>query len=134
VTMGADAAIDTGALLERSVERETIETALEAAVHGSGRCVAIVGVAGLGKSRLIEFARAAAGARGMRIAYGRGDEFERDFSFGAALQLFEPLLAAATPTERRELMVGAAGLAAPLLEPAGSAPLAGVDEQRSYSV
>ena len=39
MTMRPDAAIDTGALLERSVERETIESALDAAVQGSGRCV-----------------------------------------------------------------------------------------------
>ncbi|MEA2443212.1 MAG: hypothetical protein QOJ12_504, partial [Thermoleophilales bacterium] len=133
--MQADATAGTdAALLERSDQRAAIATALDAAVRGSGRCVAIEGAAGLGKSRLIELAGSAARDRGMQVAHARGDEFERDFSFGIALQLFEPLLAAASPAERHDLMVGAAGLAAPLLEPGDDSPLTGVDEQRSFSV
>jgi DNA-binding CsgD family transcriptional regulator len=121
-------------LLERSTESAAIQAALEGALHGTGQCVAIRGAAGLGKSRLVELACAGAADLGMQVARARGDELESEFSFGAALQLFEPLLAGATPVERRELLVGAAGLAAPLLEPADDRSLAGVDEQRSYSV
>jgi DNA-binding CsgD family transcriptional regulator len=100
-------------ILERTEALDAIESTLAAARDGSGRCLVLEGAAGLGKSRLAEEACDAAGAGGMRVLRARGAELERDFSFGTALRLFEPLLAGAE--EGREiLMSGAAALSEPL--------------------
>jgi hypothetical protein len=48
----------------------------------------------------------------MRVLRGRGAELEREFAFGVARQLFEPVLAGASVVERDDLLKGAAGFAA----------------------
>ena len=103
-------------LLERDSERTAVEEALARARAGSGSLTAIVAHAGLGKSRLLEHATTVARAGGMPVLDARGGETERDFPFGIALQLFEAPLAASAPAERERLLVGSAGLAAPLFE------------------
>jgi DNA-binding CsgD family transcriptional regulator len=50
----------------------------------------------------------------MDVLHARGGELEREFPFGIVRQLFEPALAGAGKVERRDLLSGAAGLAAPL--------------------
>ena len=52
----------------------------------------------------------------MRALSAAGSELERDFAFGIALQLLEPVLAAADRAQRERLLDGAAGLAGPLLD------------------
>ena len=54
----------------------------------------------------------------MQVLTARGSELEREFSYGAVRQLFEPLLAAAAREERAELLAGAAELAMPIFDPA----------------
>jgi DNA-binding CsgD family transcriptional regulator len=108
------------ALLERHGEIEAIEATLDAAESGSGRCLFLWGAAGLGKSRLIALAGEAARARSMTVLRARGGELERDFTFGVAVQLFEPLLSA-TPN-RDQLLAGAASLSEPLFSEGGARP------------
>ena len=100
-------------ILERSAELEAIDAALASAREGSGRCVVLWGGAGLGKSRLLAAAAEAAEAASMTVLRARGGELERDFTFGVAVQLFEPVLGP-DHSDEDELMSGAARLSAPL--------------------
>jgi tetratricopeptide (TPR) repeat protein len=109
-------------LLERELELAAVREHVAAAVAGDGRLLAIRGGAGIGKTRLLAEARAAAAKRGLTVLAARGGELEHDFAFGIARQLFEPLLATATTAERAELLAGPAAPAAGLIEivePAG---------------
>ena len=56
---------------------------------------------GIGKTRLLAEARAIGGSAGMRVLAARAGEFEGAFAYGIVRQLFEPLLASATPTSAR---------------------------------
>ncbi len=76
----------------------------------------IEGRPGIGKTRLVAEARAAAAAAGLEVLAARGGELEEEFAYGVVRQLFEPLLAAAADDLRAELLSGAAGLAAPLFD------------------
>jgi predicted ATPase len=68
-------------------------------------------------------AKALARQSGLEVLAARGSELERSFSYGVVRQLFEPLLASLRAEERADLLEGAAGLAAPLFDPAqGAAP------------
>src|SRR5215468_8733714 len=122
----------TSPLLERSDELARIESAFSEACSGRGTLVVVEGPAGIGKTSLLAAARATAADSGMRVLRSRGTELERDFAFGVVRQLFEPPLAAATASERADLLQDAAGLAAAVLELPGApavkgAPSAGVD-------
>jgi DNA-binding CsgD family transcriptional regulator len=77
--------------------------------------VLLEGPAGIGKTRLLAEARRLASDRGARTLTARGSEFEHDFAFGVARQLFEPLLAGGDEDAERTLLQGAAALAGPLL-------------------
>jgi DNA-binding CsgD family transcriptional regulator/tetratricopeptide (TPR) repeat protein len=103
-------------LLEREVELEALQTLIATSFEG-GRLVAIEGPAGMGKTRLLGEARARAREAGMEVLSARGSELEREFPYGVVRQLFEPILVAAGPEERAELLGGAAALAAPLFDP-----------------
>ena len=107
-------------LLEREAELTAID-ALIAAVASGGRLLAIEGPAGIGKTRLLAETRARAAHAGLRVLTARGSELEVEFPFGVVRQLFEPLLAAAQPDERAELLAGAAELATPIFDPASLA-------------
>jgi tetratricopeptide (TPR) repeat protein len=102
-------------LLERDDELGTLERRLRHAQAGRGSVVLLEGPAGIGKTRLLAEARRLASDRGARTLAARGSEFEHDFAFGIARQLFEPLLAAADEDAERSLLQGAAALARPLL-------------------
>ena len=122
----------TGPLLERSDELARIESALSEARSGRGTLVVVEGPAGIGKTSLLAAARAAAAESRMRVLRSRGTELERDFAFGVVRQLFEPPLAAASASERADLLQDAAGLAAGVLELPGAPatrgpPSSGVD-------
>src|SRR5829696_9753671 len=93
----------------------------------SARVTVIEGPAGIGKTRLLEEARAAAAdALGLAVLHARGGELERDFGFGVVRQLLEPRVAGAGASERAELFAGAAGLAEAVIAPqAAAAPAAG---------
>ena len=53
----------------------------------------------------------------MRVLSARGSELGQEFSYGAVRQLFEPLLAAATPEEHAAAVSGAAELTMPIFDP-----------------
>jgi DNA-binding CsgD family transcriptional regulator/ketosteroid isomerase-like protein len=109
-------------LLEREAELRALEDALAAARSGTGGLTLVAGAAGAGKSRLLHEAAALAAGTGMDVLRATGDEYERDFPFGVALQLFEARLWRAQPAEREELLSGAAGVSKWLFEPDVTAP------------
>ena len=103
-------------LLEREAEVAAIHALVQAARGRAGRLLAVEGRSGMGKTRLLAEAREAANAAGLAVLAARGGELEQDFAFGVVRQLFEPLLAGASPDERAELTAGAASLALPLFD------------------
>jgi len=108
--------VTASALLERDAELEVLGGALDAARTGGGRLILIEGHAGMGKSQLLSAARGFAKGTGVRVLAATAGELERDFAFGVALQLVEPVLTGATPAQRDRLLSGAAALSASLLE------------------
>ncbi len=92
-------------LLERDDELERISALLDGARAGDGAALALEGPPGIGKTRLLD--AAAARADGLTVARAAGSELEREFGYGVARQLLEPLLDG--PLD------GAARLAAPAL-------------------
>jgi tetratricopeptide (TPR) repeat protein len=100
-----------------------------AAARGEGGLGVIEGTAGIGKTSLLTEARRRAD---LRVLSARAGEFEGDFPFGVVRQLFEPLLAAASPDVRAELLAGAAGLAEPLFDPSSIA--GGADGDASFAM
>ena len=112
----------TGSLLERDAQVAAFEALADAAGSGGGRFVVIEGTAGIGKTRLLAEARAIGGSAGMRVLAARGGEFEGEFAYGVVRQVFEPLLASASPDLRAELLSGPAALVEPLI---GGSQLAG---------
>jgi tetratricopeptide (TPR) repeat protein len=101
-------------LLEREAQVAALQALADAARGGDGRFAVIEGSAGIGKTRLLAEARAIAGSAGMRVLAARGGEFEGEFAYGIVRQLFEPLLASASPDLRAELLSGPAALVEPL--------------------
>src|SRR6516162_9476511 len=110
------------ALLEREPEVSAIGELVRSARGGTGRLLVAEGSAGIGKTRLLGEARAAAEVSGLEVVAARGGEHEQGFAFGIARQLFEPLLARASSADRTDLMAGAAALARPLFEEPQFAP------------
>lgn len=102
-------------LLERERELAQLDAALEQAVAGTGRLVVVEGPAGIGKTKLLSEGCARGRARGMRVLVARCAELEREFSFGAARQLFERLVA--TAEADGPVLSGPAGLAVSILDP-----------------
>jgi DNA-binding CsgD family transcriptional regulator len=105
----------TGELLERESSVARLSSALERARAGDGCVVLVEGEAGIGKTALLEVARARAHTAGCTVLNGRGGKLERDFAHGVARQLYEPLLNTAPVARRKALLSGAAHLAAPVL-------------------
>ena len=102
-------------LLEREVELERAHAALRAIGQRDGCVLVIEGAAGIGKSRLLDSARARATQLGFRVLSARATELEQGFPFGVVRQLFERLVAEAGEDERRRWLSGAAALAAEVL-------------------
>jgi predicted ATPase len=97
-------------LPERDDELRAIDVAIRAARAGDGTVVLIEGPAGIGKTSLLDAARRRATERGMTVIAGHGAILESDFGFGVVRQLFEPLIAAASDSDRHRLLEGAAAL------------------------
>jgi DNA-binding CsgD family transcriptional regulator len=114
----------TAVLLERDDELRELDRLVGDVCAGRGRLVLIEGPPGIGKTRLLETARAEARRRGMTVLAARASELDREFPFGVVRQLFEPLIATAEEGRRALLLRGAAGLAGPLLG-GGGAPRGG---------
>ena len=112
------------ALFERGGDLAVLGGLLADARAGEGRLAVIEGPAGIGKTRLLDEARAAADGLGLEVLHARGGELERDFGFGVVRQLLEPRLAGAGERERAELFAGAAGLAEAVIAPPSAAAAA----------
>jgi tetratricopeptide (TPR) repeat protein len=93
-----------------------VDELLAAGRASTGQLLLVEGHAGIGKSALLDAAVVRARAGGMAVMRARASELESAFSFGIALQLFEPLLAGADDETRDRLLAGSAALAGPLLE------------------
>ncbi|HEX5826389.1 MAG TPA: AAA family ATPase [Candidatus Limnocylindrales bacterium] len=79
-------------LVERDTELELLEASLDDAGRGRGRLIVIEGEAGIGKSSLVERLARRAHTKGMRVLVARGTELERQYPYGIAIRLFEPLV------------------------------------------
>jgi len=79
-----------GDLLERESELGALGAVVAAARAGRGGVALVEGPAGIGKSRLLEAARAAAAAAGMALLRATGRELEAEAPFAVAAELFEP--------------------------------------------
>src|SRR5262249_30099695 len=98
-------------------EMASLDAAFARGAAGDGGVVAIEAAAGLGKSRLLAAAGAAARRAGVRVLVGRGSQLEAEPALGGVRQLFA---AEATP----EALAGSAAQARRLFEaPAGEAPV-----------
>ena len=115
IRIGQPALAQPATLLEREHELERIVVALRAAGRQAGEAVVIEGAAGMGKSRLLEEARARASDLGLRVLGARATELEQGFPFGVVRQLFERPLLEADSAEREGWLSGAAALAADVL-------------------
>jgi DNA-binding CsgD family transcriptional regulator len=103
------------ALLEREHEVERVRGALRSVGRREGLVVVIEGAAGIGKSRLLEMARARGSELGYRVLDARATELEQGFPFGVVRQLFERAISEAARDDRDRWFSGAAALAADLL-------------------
>ncbi|HEV2062550.1 MAG TPA: AAA family ATPase, partial [Solirubrobacteraceae bacterium] len=106
-------------LLERTSELDAVGRAVEAARAGRGGWLLVSGQAGIGKTELIRQALAGVSARGVRVAWAQGSEFERSFAFGVVRQLLEPLVAGASADDDGGPFAGAAHLARAVVAPHG---------------
>ncbi|MGB3373802.1 MAG: AAA family ATPase [Microbacterium sp.] len=79
-------------LLGRSVERDAVDALLSRAREGHSGTLVVRGEAGIGKTALLEYARAAANEPAFRIESSSGAEAESQFAFAALHQLCAPLL------------------------------------------
>jgi DNA-binding NarL/FixJ family response regulator len=94
-------------LLEREAELQAIGSALDSAVAGHGEALLVEAEAGLGKTRLLQEARALAIAAGAEVFSARAGELERDFPFAVVRQLLGPRLRQASGEELDALFDGA---------------------------
>ena len=101
-------------LLERDAALAQIDERPCAAISGEGSLLLLQGPAGIGKTRLVLTAVRRGRELGLATLGARGSELEQDFAYGVVRQLFEGTLVGASPSERAELLAGAAGLAARL--------------------
>jgi DNA-binding CsgD family transcriptional regulator len=108
------------ALLEREHEVERVHGLLRGVGRRSGGVLVIEGAAGLGKSRLLEEARAAAPDLGVRVLAALASDLEQRYPFGVMRQLLERPLLEAESGERDRWLTGAAALAADVLTAAPS--------------
>ena len=122
-----------GLLLEREHELAVISESLARARAGTQGALLIEGPPGIGKTALLEQARDRGSVSGMRVLWARGGELEHGFPFGIVRQLFEPVIRDLSTSERREVFMGAAKLAKPVVAGTHASPLTAI-EDRSFGV
>jgi DNA-binding NarL/FixJ family response regulator len=102
-----------GELLERSAELARLGALIAAAGDGRGAVAFIEGEAGIGKTTLLEAAVELATSSGVSVLRARAGQLEREVGWNLVRQLFGAVIR--TGPERRDLLQGAAALAAPAL-------------------
>src|SRR5438876_7337999 len=120
-----------GHLYERGAELDMLRSAWARAGAGRGGLIIVEGAAGNGKSTLLAATAEEAAASGLRVLRARGSELERGLAFGVVRQLFELVLAVATPAGRADLLAGAAAAAERVLAPdsLGAAPVSAAESR-----
>ncbi len=93
-----------GRIRGREAEMRSICAALDHAASGRPAIVLIEGEAGIGKSRLLAEAQAAARERGLQVATGRAEELEQSRPFGIMAAVFGCARSATDP--RRAAIAG----------------------------
>jgi DNA-binding CsgD family transcriptional regulator len=98
-------------LLDRHAEREAIDELLAAARDGLSGALMLTGEPGIGKTRLLEYAAAA--AADLRAIWLAGVESETQLGFGALHRLLRPFLdqVPGLPVPQRDALSAAFGLA-----------------------
>ncbi|KOG49194.1 helix-turn-helix transcriptional regulator [Streptomyces decoyicus] len=101
-----DACGDDWPLVGRERELAALDAVAADVLSGRSRVVQLEGPAGIGKSVLLStwWER----NEQFRVLRARCHPLEREFAFGAVRQLFKPLLAAVSETERARLLEGSA--------------------------
>jgi tetratricopeptide (TPR) repeat protein len=112
--------------LERSDEVGRISAALDRAAGGAGCLVVVEGPPGIGKTRLVEDARALAKEKGFGRLVATGDEPERTLPWGVVRQLVERSILRYHGETRARILEGPAGAAITALDRALES--AGADE------
>ncbi len=102
-------------LVERDAELGRLRELIARTREGVGALVVVEGPPGIGKTRLLERARAMAAEAGFTRLRARAGELERDFSYGVVRQLFDPWLREASDAERDRMLHGPAAPARPAL-------------------
>ncbi len=105
--MGASSPV----ILERDKELAALTAAITDGVAGHGSFVLVEGPAGIGKTTLLRAASTLPASAGAVLLTARGLALERDFPYGIARQLIEPVRAATDGAEWAGLLERAAGLA-----------------------
>lgn len=96
-------------VIEREHEQLKLSGLLARARAGRGGMLILEGVAGIGKTTLLEGLRTRARAAGFQVLWARGAELELGFAYGVVRQFFERLLRAAPVDERLALLEGSGG-------------------------
>ncbi|HEX8858473.1 MAG TPA: ATP-binding protein, partial [Actinomycetes bacterium] len=115
-------------MLERRAELERIRALLKDAAAGRGGLLLIEGVAGIGKTALLEAACSLADAAGLRVCRARGSELELELAYGVVRQLLERPVRSLRGDARSRLFDGVARVAEPVLWPADAGGLAAAME------
>jgi DNA-binding CsgD family transcriptional regulator len=102
-------------LLEREAQLAEIDAALADAREGRAHALLIEGAAGIGKTSVLGEAARRARQGGHSVRAARGDDLERGFPWGVAIQLFGDVPGLPDATA---VLAGAAGLTRPLFEQA----------------
>jgi DNA-binding CsgD family transcriptional regulator len=100
---------------EEAEQLSELRRRLVDAAAGGGRVMYLEGAPRSGKTQLVLAASEAARAAGICVLAARGDQLEREFPFGVAIQLFEAAWFAAPETQRSGLLKSPARPAAELI-------------------
>jgi predicted ATPase len=113
-SVSLDSVVASAADTRRSAVPRTITVRRLRPTVSSG-LVVLEGSAGTGKTALLGAVTRLARDADMRVISARGGELEQEQPFGVIRQLYEPVLAAASPGERDRLLAGAAAPAVRVL-------------------
>ncbi|MFD5825420.1 AAA family ATPase [Lentzea sp. NPDC060358] len=108
--------------LERDGEIAHLRAALDAATRGEGRVVVIEGLAGIGKTRLVQECRALAKQRGFGRLQAVGDALESAMAWGVVRQMVERSVSRYSGEVREKILAGPSGAALRALDDAALDP------------